>query len=187
MEKENHLARLHAARQTNKMAQAPDFQEAMKGIKQYSDQLSGLEAEDLKEIDELMDKVDSLAGIFDKYAKLQEKMVSLQENAVFIERSLEDLANLATETAIDPFAGCTEDETYAISTQLIKEFEDDTRLAQDLFELSKTQELEEEVPDEVPAYKGLTKEQTVQVYMQVMDEFEGGTELSKRLAYNAGV
>lgn len=187
MKKENHLARLNAARQSGRVAQAPNFQEAMKGIRQYSDQLSELDAEELKEIDELMDKVDSLTGIFDKYAKLQEKIASLQENAVLVERSLEDLTNLATETAIDPFAGCTEDETYAISTQLIKEFEDDTRLAQDLFELSKTQELEEEVPDEVPAYKGLTKEQTVQVYMQVMDEFEGGTELSKRLAYNAGV
>lgn len=187
MNDNNPLATLNSARLANKLPKTPDFQEAMQNIKQYSNQLSGLETSDLQELDELLDKIDSLSGIFEKYAKLQDKIESLQANAAIIENSLADLTDLAETAKIDPFVGYTEDQTYSISVQLIKEFEGDTRLAKDLLELSKAQVLDEDIPEEVPAFEGLTQEQTVRVYMQVMDEFEGNTELSKRLAYNAGV
>ena len=187
MNKDNYLAQLSAARAAGKQSGIPDIEEAMSEVRQYADRLSPLETEELKELNELLEKVDSLSDIFNKYAKLQGKIEDLKANAALIESSLTDLAEITETADIDPLSGYTQDETYAISAQIIKEFEDETRLANDLLALSEAQELDIEVPDEVPAFAGLTKEQTVKVYMQVMDEFEANTELSDRLAYNAGV
>lgn len=184
----NYLAHLHAARSAGQPSQeAPDLETAMANIKEYADRLSGVDAKDLQELDGLLEKVDSLSGIFEKYAKLQDKIETLQANAALIESTMGDLADMAETADTDPLPGLTQDQTYAVTVQLIKEFEDDTRLARDLLALSVAQELDVAVPDEVPPFEGLTKEQTVQVYMQVMDEVEGDTELSKRLIYNAGV
>lgn len=184
----NYLATLNAARMANRQQDTTlDIEKAMSEIKRHSDNLSVFDKEELKEVDELLDKLDSLAGIFDKYGKIQGKIETLKENAALIESSLSDLVDIAETADIDPFKGYTQDETYAINVQLIKEFEDGTRLAKDLLELSVEQVLDEDVPDEVPAFSGLTKEQTVQVYMQVMDEFDRVSPLSSILAYNAGV
>lgn len=183
----NYLTQLNAARAANGKQSAPDVTKAMSDVRKYSEKLSALSADDLKDLDELMGKVDSLSGIFEKYAKIQGKIETLKENAAFIESSLSELKDATEEANIEPFAGCTQEQTYAINVQLVKEFETGSRLSKDLLKLSESQVLDAEVPDEVPAYNGLTKEQTVQVYMQVMDEFEGQTQLAKWLAYNAGV
>lgn len=186
MSKINYLANLSAARAAGQQ-NVPDLEESMANVRQYADRLKGLDKEDLRELDDLMDKVDSLAGIFEKYSTLQGKIESLQSNAAAIEQSLGELVEVADEADVDPFAGYTEEQSFAINSQLSQEFADGTRLSRDLLSLSEAQILTTDIPDDVPAFDGITKEQTVQVYMQVIDEFKEETELSKRLAYNAGV
>lgn len=182
---ENYLAQLNTARKANQ--EAPDLEGAMAAIKEYSGDLSAISNEDLEEINDLMSKVDNLADIFDKYSVLQGKIESLQENVALMEASLGDTREMAEEADIDPLGDYTQDETYAISVQVIKEFENESRLSKDLLESSAAQTLEGEIPDEIDPLKGITKEQTVQVFMQVIAEFEVESELSKLLAYNAGV
>lgn len=187
MNKDNYLAQLSAARAAGKGTGGADLAAAMAEVRQYAERLDQFDADELKDLDDLLGKVDSMAGIFDKYAKLQEKIESLKENAALVESSMAGLAEIAETAEVDPLAGYTQDETNAINVQLIEEFAGNTRIAKDLLALSVVQELDVEVPDEVPAFEGLTKEQTVQVYMQVMDEFEAESPLAKMLAYNAGV
>lgn len=186
----NYLADLNAARAAKTGGQQPSeekLKQSLTDIKAYSKQLSVVSNEDLEEVNDLMDKVDNLSSIFEKYAHLQEKMDSLKANAAQIEAAVGTLTETAQEAAIDPFHGLTEDQTYAINVQVIKEFEAESRLSRDLLTKSEAQVLEDTVPDDVPAFAGLTKEQTVQVYMQVIDEFLNETDLASRLAYNAGV
>lgn len=180
--KANYLPQIPSTKETT-----PDVQKAMSDIKKYSEQLSGVSTDDLKDINELMDKVDGLSDVFDKYAKLKSKVEKLKENAALIESAVGELSEAAKTSEVEVIPGCTLDETYKINMQLIKEFEFGSRISKDLLDLSKSQKLDEAVPDEVPSYAGLTKEQTVQVYMQVIEEFEKSTQIAQTLQYNAGV
>ncbi len=188
---QNYLARLNAARAAGEAGRQQvtetDIKKAMEMVKTYAEPLNAISSEDLKSLEELMDKVDAMDGIMSKYAGFEEKLKRIQESTALVEPAFEELKEMADDADIEPFAGYTLEQTYAITVQLIKEFEDETRLSKDLLALSENKVLEEAVPDEVSAFAGLTKEQTVQVYMQVVDEFENATETSKRLAYNSGV
>lgn len=185
----NYLAHLNSARagQKQPQKQPADIGEAMADIKKYSEALNDVSADDLKELNDLMEKVDNLSGVFEKYANLQGKMESLKANAALLEKNMAELETLPKEIEITPLKGYDEKQTIAINVQLVEEFENQTRLSKEFLKKSESQELEEEVPEEVPALEGLTKEQTVQVFMQLMVEFEEGTELAEKLAYNAGV
>ena len=185
----NYLAHLNSARagQKQPQKQPADIGEAMADIKKYSEALNDVSADDLKELNDLMEKVDNLSGVFEKYANLQGKMESLKANAALLEKTMAELETLPKEIEITPLKGYDEKQTIAINVQLVEEFENQTRLSKEFLKKSESQELEEEVPEEVPALEGLTKEQTVQVFMQLMVEFEEGTELAEKLAYNAGV
>ena len=185
----NYLAHLNSARagQKQPQKQPADIGEAMADIKKYSEALNDVSADDLKELNDLMEKVDNLSGVFEKYANLQGKMESLKANAALLEKNMAELETLPKEIEITPLKGYDEKQTIAINVQLVEEFENQTRLSKEFLKKSESQELEEEVPEEVPALEGLTKEQTVQVFMQLMVEFEEGTELAEKLAYNAEV
>ena len=185
----NYLAHLNSARagQKQPQKQPADIGEAMADIKKYSEALNDVSADDLKELNDLMEKVDNLSGVFEKYANLQGKMESLKANAALLEKNIAELETLPKEIEITPLKGYDEKQTIAINVQLVEEFENQTRLSKEFLKKSESQELEEEVPEEVPALEGLTKEQTVQVFMQLMVEFEEGTELAEKLAYNAEV
>ena len=185
----NYLAHLNSARagQKQPQKQPADIGEARADIKKYSDALNDVSADDLKELNDLMEKVDNLSGVFEKYANLQGKMESLKANAALLEKTMAELETLPKEIEITPLKGYDEKQTIAINVQLVEEFENQTRLSKEFLKKSESQELEEEVPEEVPALEGLTKEQTVQVFMQLMVEFEEGTELAEKLAYNAEV
>lgn len=185
----NYLAHLNSARagQKQPQKQPADIGEAMADIKKYSEALNDVSADDLKELNDLMEKVDNLSGVFEKYANLQGKMESLKANAALLEKTMAELETLPKEIEIAPLKGYDEKQTIAINVQLVEEFENQTRLSKEFLKKSESQELEEEVPEEVPALEGLTKEQTVQVFMQLMVEFEEGTELAEKLAYNAEV
>lgn len=185
----NYLAHLNSARagQKQPQKQPADIGEAMADIKKYSEALNDVSADDLKELNDLMEKVDNLSGVFEKYANLQGKMESLKANAALLEKTMAELETLPKEIEITPLKGYDEKQTIAINVQLVEEFENQTRLSKEFLKKSESQELEEEVPEEVPALEGLTKEQTVQVFMQLMVEFEEGTELAEKLAYNAEV
>lgn len=182
---ENYLAQLNTARKANQGA--PDLEGAMAAIKEYSGDLSAISNEDLEEVNDLMNKVDNLADIFDKYSALQGKIESLQENVALMEASLGDAREMAEEADIDPLGNYTQDETYAISVQVIKEFENESRLSKELLKNSAAQAIEGEIPDDIDPLAGITKEQTVQVFMQVIAEFEAESEVSEMLAYVAGV
>lgn len=185
----NYLAHLNSARagQKQPQKQPADIGEAMADIKKYSEALNDVSADDLKELNDLMEKVDNLSGVFEKYANLQGKMEFLKANAALLEKTMAELETLPKEIEITPLKGYDEKQTIAINVQLVEEFENQTRLSKEFLKKSESQELEEEVPEEVPALEGLTKEQTVQVFMQLMVEFEEGTELAEKLAYNAEV
>lgn len=185
----NYLAHLNSARagQKQPQKQPADIGEAMADIKKYSEALNDVSADDLKELNDLMEKVDNLSGVFEKYANLQGKMESLKANAALLEKTMAELETLPKEIEITPLKGYDEKQTIAINVQLVEEFENQTRLSKEFLKKSESQELEVEVPEEVPALEGLTKEQTVQVFMQLMVEFEEGTELAEKLAYNAEV
>lgn len=193
---ENYLAQLNARRMAsqgggqNKAIKpgTPEFEEAMKIIREAQSELGDVSVDDLNEINEFLDKMDGLTTLMDKYAGVQEKMQRFQENTAIIEQSLGDINDLVSEVDLVPYKGYTQDQSLAIDAQIIREFETGSRLSRDLLMLSASQEFaDEDIMEDLPVYDGLTAKQTMQVYVQVMVEFENESEIAKLLAYNAGV